>query len=256
VTIGTASITLPCYHTSRSGLEQSLKYPLKFEHSLKRGGSVLYIETLVRADPAELWRLTQDPAQHQRWDLRFSRIEPSGPAGRFRYATRLLPSLTVAGTGVSVGERRRPDGTGTSALRFACAHPLSLIRSGSGYWRYVPTGRGVRFLTGYDYAPGWGRLGRVADLAFRPLFGWATAWSFDRLRLWLERGIPPERARNQALAELAARLVVAVLCFPLGVLVLLVPPLPTTPAARRCLRRPPDRRAATAPTTLAGPETP
>ena len=24
---------------------------------------------------------------------------------------------------------------------------------------------------------------------FRPLMGWATAWSFDRLRLWIENGI-------------------------------------------------------------------
>jgi hypothetical protein len=206
---------------------------------------------VVRADPDELWRLTRDPAQHQRWDLRFTRISSSDTDGRFRYATRVLPGLTVAGTGVSVGERRRPDGTGTSALRFACVHPLSLIRSGAGYWRYVPTDRGVRFLTGYDYVPGWGRLGRIADLAFRPFFGWATAWSFDRLRLWLERGIPPERSRNQALAEATVRIAVAVALFPYGLLAFLVPPLPTTPAARRCLRRPADRQAATPPATLA-----
>lgn len=35
--------------------------------------------------------------------------------------------------------------------------------------------------------------------------GWATAWSFDRLRLWLERDISPERARANWLAELAVR---------------------------------------------------
>jgi hypothetical protein len=33
------------------------------------------------------------------------------------------------------------------------------------------------------------------------MFGWATAWSFDRLRLWLEKGIAPERSRNQAIAH-------------------------------------------------------
>jgi hypothetical protein len=214
----------------------------------------LYIETVRCADVGEVWRLSQDPAQHARWDVRFSRISPAD-GNRFRYETTVLPFLTVAGTGVSVGERRRPDGTGTSALRFACAHPFSLIRSGSGYWRYLPTDRGVRFLTGYDYEPGWGRLGRLADLAFRPLFGWATAWSFDRLRLWLERGIPPERSRDQAVFELAVRLIIAAAFFPPGLLALLVPPLPTTPAARRCRRRPPDRHAATPPATLALLET-
>jgi uncharacterized membrane protein YphA (DoxX/SURF4 family) len=39
---------------------------------------------------------------------------------------------------------------------------------------------------------------------FRPLFGWATAWSFDRLRLWLEDGVAPERSRDQAVAHASA----------------------------------------------------
>jgi hypothetical protein len=202
---------------------------------------VLYVETMIAAPIENVWRLTRDPAQHQRWDLRFSRIERYGPDGRFRYATRVLPGLTIAGAGVTAGERHRPDGCATSALRFSSTHPLSLIRSGAGYWRYVPTSGGVRFLTGYDYVPGWGRLGPIVDRAFRPLFGWATAWSFDRLRLWLERGISPERSRNQALAEAAARLAIGVAGlaagYPIALLALLVPPLPSTPAARRCLYR-------------------
>jgi hypothetical protein len=46
-------------------------------------------------------------------------------------------------------------------------------------------GRRVRFLTGYDYGTRFGLPGQVIDrLALRPLLGWATAWSFDRLRLW------------------------------------------------------------------------
>jgi hypothetical protein len=61
-------------------------------------------------------------------------------------------------------------------------------------------------LTRYDYTPRWGALGEVIDRwAFRPAFGWATAWSFDRLRLWLEEGIPPERSRDLALANTIAR---------------------------------------------------
>lgn len=140
-----------------------------------------------------VWALTQDPDEHVRWDVRFSSIVPTTPtadgATRFTY-TRRTPLRTVAGDGVSVGETHRPDGSRTSALRFATTDPLSPIRSGRGYWRYVPDGDGVRFLTGYDFTPGWGRaLDRVA----RPLLGWATAWSFDRLRIWVERDEPPER---------------------------------------------------------------
>ncbi|UFR07361.1 hypothetical protein KBP30_13930 [Streptomyces sp. Go40/10] len=234
----------------------------------------LYIETHIRADLDELWARTQDPARHQRWDLRFTEIaylprvedEPQ----RFRYATRVLPFLTVSGTGVAAGEKERPDGTRTSALRFASPDPLSLIAEGSGYWRYVPDTQGVRFLTGYDYRPRWGALGALADrLLFRPLMGWATAWSFDRLRLWLERGISPERALANWLAELALRALLLAGCLaglvrgslpgllgpladataylcPLLLVVgvwfaLFKAPLAGTPAARRCLRAPAGR---------------
>lgn len=133
----------------------------------------LYIEARIRADLDDLWTRTQEPSHHQRWDLRFTRItylpRAEGEPQRFRYATRVLPGLTVAGTGVSAGERERPDGTRTSALRFSSPHPLSLLAEGSGYWRYLPDGDGVTFLTGYDYRPRWGRVGAVTDrLLFRP----------------------------------------------------------------------------------------
>jgi hypothetical protein len=235
----------------------------------------IYVEAVIDADPARLWSATQDPDVHQRWDARFGEITylplaelpDGGPAPkRFRYATRVLPGLTIAGTGISVGERVRADGTATSALRFASDHPLSLIRAGAGYWRYVPTPGGIRFLTRYDYTPGWGFVGPLADRAFRPFFGWLTAWSFDRLRLWLERGIAPRRALHLALIEFAGRVAVGVAMAVLTGDVLLtllvvaavglIPPLPCTPAARRCRRRPSDRRAATAPATLAPLEQP
>jgi hypothetical protein len=163
----------------------------------------VYVETLIRAGLAEVWEATQVPGSHQRWDLRFSQITPEGapscqPA-RFRYSIRVLPGVDIWGHGVFAGERWRPDGTCTSALRFACPHGMSLIRSGAGYWRYIPREDGIVFLTGYDYQPGWGRLGPAADLLFRPLLGWATAWSFDRLRLWLETGRTPEQLLRRAL---------------------------------------------------------
>jgi hypothetical protein len=236
----------------------------------------IYVETEVRADLDELWRRTQDPASHRRWDLRFTEIDslpcPDGAPARFRFATRVLPGLVVTGTGVSAGESERPDGTRTSALRFACGHPLSPLAEGGGYWRYVPDGDAVRFLTGYDYRPRWGRPGALLDrFVLRPLTGWATAWSFDRLRLWVERGISPERALLNWIAEMLVRAVlIAVSCVvllagpgglavvvgPLGpdtvfaypllaavalTLALVKTPLSGTPAARRCLRTPPLR---------------
>ncbi|WP_257847844.1 hypothetical protein [Streptomyces sp. KMM 9044] len=104
----------------------------------------LYTETRVRADFDELWARTQDPAEHQRWDLRFTEIRclprTGGESRHFRYAPRVLPFLTIAGTGVSAGEEARPDGTRTSALRFSCPHPLSPLADGSGYW-LLPPGR-------------------------------------------------------------------------------------------------------------------
>ncbi|MFI5688863.1 hypothetical protein [Streptomyces sp. NPDC051636] len=234
----------------------------------------LHIETHIRADLDELWARTQQPSEHLRWDLRFTEIDhlprAEGEPQRFRYASRVLPFLTVSGTGVSAGEKERPDGTRTSALRFTSPHPLSLIAEGSGYWRYVPDSDGVRFLTGYDYRPRWGAVGALADrLLLRPLMGWATAWSFDRLRLWLEHGITPERARRHWLAELAVRALVLTVCcaglrlgpfsrvfgpfapavaylcpllLVVGIsLALFKAPLSCTPAARRCLRTPAER---------------
>ncbi|MEV1130790.1 SRPBCC family protein [Agromyces sp. NPDC049794] len=157
----------------------------------------LYVETLIRADLETVWRLTQDPAEHARWDLRFSAIAPIGQlddgAVRFVYERRLGRLHTIRGTGISIGQRTGADGSSTSALRFTTDDPWSPLRSGRGYWRYVPTAAGVRFITGYDYEPGFGRIGYVVDRLIRPLVRWMTAWSFDRLRIWAETGVPPER---------------------------------------------------------------
>lgn len=154
----------------------------------------IYVEILIRADLDRVWDLTQDTDLHPRWDLRFSSITPTGitenGASRFRYELR-TPLRRMVGTGISLGERRRPDGTRTSALRFSPRDRLSPLGDGRGYWRYVPTPNGVRFCTGYDYRPGWGR---AADaIGIRRLVGWLTAWSFDRLRIWAETGQPPEK---------------------------------------------------------------
>jgi hypothetical protein len=105
-----------------------------------------------------------------------------------------------------VGRRDSPDGSSTSALRFGSDEPLSIIREGSGYWKYIPTDDGVRFLTWYDYRTRFGAAGAYFDrLIFRPLIGWATAWSFDRLRLWLEQDVAPEQAIRQWLIHTISR---------------------------------------------------
>ena len=154
----------------------------------------LYVEIEIRSSIETVWQLTQDPAQHPRWDLRFSSITPTaeldGGGYRFRYERR-LPLHTIVGTGTSLGEKSRPDGTRTSALRFTTPDRLSPLGDGRGYWRYVPTESGVTFITGYDYAPGWGRL--LDAVILRRVIGWMTAWSFDRLRIWAETGVEPER---------------------------------------------------------------
>lgn len=157
----------------------------------------------------QLWGATQDPTQHQRWDLRFGSINyqprTNGEPQQFTYATTVIPGVTIAGTGESLGERDRPDGTRWSGLRFWANDRRSIIKAGAGYWRYIPTEDGIRFLTRYDYRPRWGRVGEFIDKwIFRPVFGWATAWSFDRLRLWVEDGIPPEHSRDRALIHAIA----------------------------------------------------
>lgn len=159
----------------------------------RMGQSAIYVEIDIRSSVDRVWELTQEPAQHPRWDLRFSSITPTDelPSGgyRFRYERR-LPLHTIVGTGTSLGERSRPDGTRTSALRFTTADRLSPLGEGRGYWRYVPTADGVTFITGYDYAPGWGRS--LDAIILRSFIGWMTAWSFDRLRIWAETGVEPE----------------------------------------------------------------
>jgi uncharacterized membrane protein YphA (DoxX/SURF4 family) len=177
--------------------------------------SGIYVEITIKDQVDHIWQLTQDPTLHQRWDLRFSRIDylprpsPDQPQ-HFLYETRIGCGLSIRGTGESVGQHISPNGDATSALKFASSDPKSLIREGSGYWRYVRAEGGLRFLTWYDYTVRFGAAGRMADrIVFRPIMGWATAWSFDRLRLWAETGQPPESSLALALIHATARISIA-----------------------------------------------
>lgn len=239
----------------------------------RRGGRAapIYVELPIRADMERLWELTQDPSQHQRWDARFSRITyVDGAAEPVRFRYRLGPARgpALTGTGVTATQRGRADGSRVSALRFAADSGWSPLQEGAGYWRYVVRdgGAGVVFITGYDYRSWRWPGGAWCDRwVVRPWVGWLTAWSFDRLRLWAERGVAPERALVHGVVEVAARVGVAVATgalvgtagLPVAALVLLcsllVPPSAVTPAARRCrrrARRDPAGRAAARPPRL------
>src|SRR5437867_11316362 len=119
------------------------------------GAGPVYVEITIDAPLEAVWNATQDPAVHQTWDLRFSRIEylpratPDAPQ-LFRYSTRLGFGLRVEGRGESVGTLEK-NGERSSALRFWSDDPKSLIREGSGYWKYLPSGASTVFLTRYDY---------------------------------------------------------------------------------------------------------
>jgi hypothetical protein len=177
----------------------------------------IYVEILIRAPMEALWAHTQTPRLHERWDLRFSRIDylprrSETEPQRFRYATRIGFGLEVAGEGESLGERDLASGSRSSALKFSSADSRSIIREGTGYWKYIPTAEGIIFLTWYDYRTRFGVLGALSDrLVFQPLMGWATAWSFDRLRLWLEDGVDPTHTMRQTLVHGVARVGLALI---------------------------------------------
>jgi uncharacterized membrane protein YphA (DoxX/SURF4 family) len=182
----------------------------------------IYVEILIRGTMEDLWQKTQDPKLHQRWDLRFSEIDylprHESEAQRFLYSTRIGAGMRINGEGESTGERDDSSGRRTSALKFWSADPKSLIETGSGYWQYVPIDRGIRFLTLYDYRTRFGAAGKMLDKIFRPLLGWATAWSFDRLRLWIENGVSPQVSLGSAAVYFLARLTIALVFFYHGLI--------------------------------------
>lgn len=72
----------------------------------------VYVETLIRADVARVWELSQEPRQHLRWDLRFTSIEPRAPTstGTRRFATAFgcrAESCGARGVGGGAAAARR-----------------------------------------------------------------------------------------------------------------------------------------------------
>lgn len=166
----------------------------------------IYVEIDIETDINKLWVHTQTPELHEQWDLRFSEItylplvEGVEPTQRFEYRTRIGFGLDIKGTGETKGGVENSTGERTSSLTFGSEQSISLIRTGGGYWKYkAGTGEGVTFITQYDYRTRFGIVGKVFDrVLFRPLFGYATAWSFDLLRIWLEKQIAPAVSIQQA----------------------------------------------------------
>jgi DoxX-like family len=184
----------------------------------------IYVERVIHSGIDDVWRLSQTPDLHERWDLRFTCIrylprEMESEPQRFLYETRIGFGMSVAGTGESVGERVGADGSAISSLRFDSDDPKSLIRRGAGYWRYIPVDGSTRFLTWYDYEARFGIAGRLVNrMVFRPLMGWATAWSFDRLRLWIEEDQTPEASFALASIHAVARVTIAFIWFWQGLI--------------------------------------
>ncbi|MGE7110123.1 DoxX-like family protein [Lysinibacillus sp. NPDC047702] len=156
----------------------------------------IYVEVDILAPIEEAWTYTQNPKLHEQWDLRFTSItyiekksveEPQ----RFTYETKVISGVVVRGWGESKGEHQKKDGTKTSSLHFGTPQKISPIAEGRGYWQYIPHKKGLTFLTQYDYDVRYGKLGKLLDVMFRPIMGWATALSFDVLKRWLEKGENP-----------------------------------------------------------------
>lgn len=177
----------------------------------------VYVEIAIPGRLNDLWERTQVPEWHECWDLRFTSIEyvpraDDSEPQRFLYTTRIGFGLEVRGQGETVGTSDGASGQRASSLRFWSDDPKSLIREGAGYWQYVPVEGGIRFITAYDYRTRFGGIGRVVDrLVFRPLIGWATAWSFDRLRLWIEKGLDPAVSMQRSLIHGLSRVTVAMI---------------------------------------------
>lgn len=156
----------------------------------------IYVATEMKTTIEKLWEYTQEPDLHTEWDARFTEIsyleKKEGEPQKFLYKTKIGFGLEIGGEGESIGEIRKETGERISSLKFWTDNTLSLIRIGRGYWKYTPHKECIHFETQYDYDTRYGRIGNVIDsYMFRPLLGWATAWSFDALKLWLEKGLHP-----------------------------------------------------------------
>lgn len=175
----------------------------------------IYVEIPIQANVEEVWGMSQKPELHEQWDIRFSSItylpkKYEDDPQSFLYETKIGLGVKVAGWGKSIGAHNKKDGSKTSSLHFGTDQKISIIREGTGYWKYIPTENGSTFLTQYDYDVRYGLFGRLLDLFFRPIMGWATALSFDVLKRWMEKG---ELPRTQYLRFFSSALITTLFFF-------------------------------------------
>lgn len=165
----------------------------------------IYVELDIHTTLEELWEHTQTPQLHEQWDLRFSEIQylpriNETDQQKFLYQTRIGFGFNITGTGETSHSIQHQTVERLSTLSFGSEQPVSLIHHGGGYWKYKQCEDRITFITLYDYKTRFGLAGSLLDrYLFRPLFGYATAWSFDRLRIWIEERIPPSIIAERAL---------------------------------------------------------
>ncbi|WP_141501260.1 DoxX-like family protein [Paenibacillus luteus] len=180
----------------------------------------IYVELEIKGSMSELWEHTQNPLLHEQWDLRFTQIRylpksHSASIQKFLYETRIGFGIKISGTGESFQTNTASACYRKSSLTFASEQPISLIRRGGGYWKYEAHAHQITFSTLYSYQTRFGLAGSLLDrFVFQPLFGYATAWSFDRLRIWLEERIPPAVIAERAIVHyLSVMLLMLMWCY-------------------------------------------
>ena len=160
----------------------------------------IVVEVLLPLPVEEVWRRSQEPESHVRWDLRFDVIRnlPERDARGFHlldYRTSIAFGISIVGTGRFLHSTPLQ----SSTFEFDSADWKSLIRDGRGVWMYERREGGTFFKTVYDYDTRHGFLGALFDrLVFRDLSRLATEWSFETLRLWCggdEASVAPRRSR-------------------------------------------------------------
>jgi hypothetical protein len=173
------------------------------------------VETTIHAPIEKVWEHTQNPKLHEQWDLRFSTISLNEPQNEqpqsFLYEKHLGFGLSVTGTGAYRTRMMDERNERASSLNFKSSHPLSFIKEGSGYWKYIKTSDHIVFQTQFDYKTKEGKGWTWADkILFRPMIGFMTAFSFGALKTWLEKGTHPRLLLERTLAHYGICLLFAI----------------------------------------------
>ncbi|TYS28585.1 hypothetical protein [Bacillus pumilus] len=175
----------------------------------------VYVETTIHAPIEKVWEYTQNPKLHEQWDLRFSTISFNEPQNEqpqsFLYEKHLGFGLSVTGTGAYRTRIMDERNERASSLKFKSSHPLSFIKEGGGYWKYMKTSDHIVFQTQFDYETKEGKGWAWADrILFRPMIGCMTAFSFGALKVWLEKGTHPRLLLERTLAHYGICLLFAI----------------------------------------------